>query len=134
MNTAASPTKSHSTSLDTKNNTSNKLPKQKVKEKALEAFLRAGSYGFYQIPAYKIFQVTCLHTYISNFEKQGIKFARKRISHLNFGGGETSFTRYWLADEDAYKKALTMVNFLRSQRGVEPLYDIPPYQTLSQAA
>ena len=82
MNTAASPTKSHSTSLDTKNNTSNKLPKQKVKEKALEAFLRAGSYGFYQIPAYKIFQVTCLHTYISNFEKQGIKFARKGFHTL----------------------------------------------------
>jgi hypothetical protein len=107
--------------------------KQKVKEKALEAFLRAGRHGFYQIPAYSTFQVTCLHTYISNFEKQGIMFDRKRITHVNSGGSNTSFTRYWLADEYAYDKALDMVNFLRSQRSIEPLEDMPPYQTLSQA-
>jgi hypothetical protein len=107
-------------------------PKQKVKEKALEAFLRAGRQGFYQIPAYNIFQVTCLHTYISNFEKQGILFDRKRITHLNSGGGETSFTRYWLADQDAYNKALKMVNFLRSKRGLEPLEDMPPYLHLAK--
>jgi hypothetical protein len=109
-------------------------PKQKVKEKALEAFLRSGRHGFYQISAYSTFQVTCLHTYISNFEKQGILFDRKRITHLNSGGGETSFTRYWLADQDAYNKALKMVNLLRSQRGLEPLEDIPPYPTFSKAA
>jgi hypothetical protein len=107
-------------------------PKQKVKEKALEAFLRSGRHGFYQIPAYNTFQVTCLHTYISNFEKQGIMFDRKRITHVNSGGGNTSFTRYWLANEDAYDKALDMVNFLRSQRGLEPLNDITPYPHLAK--
>jgi hypothetical protein len=107
-------------------------PKQKVKEKALEAFLRAGRHGFYQIPAYNTFQVTCLHSYISNFKKQGIIFDRKRITHVNSGGSNTSFTRYWIADEDAYEKALDMVNFLRSQRGLEPLEDVPTYQTLSK--
>jgi hypothetical protein len=107
-------------------------PKQKVKEKALEAFLRAGRHGFYQIPAYNTFQVTCLHTYISNFEKQGIMFDRKRITHVNSVGGNTSFTRYWLSDEYAYEKALDMVNFLRSQRGLEPLEDMPPYTHLAK--
>jgi hypothetical protein len=107
-------------------------PKQKVKEKALEAFLRSGRHGFYQIPAYNTFQVTCLHTYISNFKKQGIMFDRKRITHVNSVGSSTSFTRYWIADEDAYEKALDMVNFLRSQRGLEPLEDVPPYRTLSK--
>jgi hypothetical protein len=121
-------------SLDTKKTISIKPAKQKVKEKALEAFLRAGRHGFYQIPAYNTFQVTCLHTYISNFEKQGILFDRERITHINSGSGNTSFTRYWLADEDAYDKASDMVNFLRLQRGLEPLNDIPPCPTLSQAA
>jgi hypothetical protein len=107
-------------------------PKQKVKEKALEAYLRAGRQGFYQIPAYNTFQVTCLHSYISNFEKQGIMFDRKRITHVNSSGGTTPFMNYWLADEDAYKKALTMVNLLRSQRSLEPLEDIPPYQHLAK--
>jgi hypothetical protein len=134
MSKATFQTKSHSTSLDTKKSISIKLPKQKVKEKALEAFLRSGRHGFYQIPAYNTFQVTCLHTYVSNFEKQGILFDRERITHINSGGGNTSFARYWLADEDAYDKALGMVNFLRSQRGLEPLNDVPPYTTLSQAA
>jgi hypothetical protein len=107
-------------------------PKQKVKEKALEAFLRSGINGFYQIPAYNTFQVTCLHSYISNFKKQGIMFDRKRITHVNSVGSNTFFMRYWIADEDAYEKALDMVNFLRSQRGLEPLEDVPPYQTLSK--
>ncbi|MFT6992552.1 MAG: hypothetical protein ACJASL_004552 [Paraglaciecola sp.] len=131
---AATPKSNDSFSLDTKKNISVKLPKQKVKEKALEAFLRTGRHGFYQIPAYNTFQVTCLHTYISNFEKQGVLFDRERITHINSGGGNTSFTRYWLADEDAYDKALDMVNFLRSQRGLEPLNDIPPFVILNQAA
>lgn len=134
MNKAATQTSDDSTSLDTKKSTSIELPKQKVKEKALEAILRAGKRGFYQIPAYKAFSVTCLHTYISNFEKQGIMFDRERITHLNSDGGNTQFMRYWLADEDAYNKALAMVNFLRSQRGVEPLRGIPPYSIYSQAA
>ena len=132
MKKAAAKSNDNFFSLRTEKNTNIKPPKQKVKEKALEAFLRSGRHGFYQIPAYKTFQVTCLHTYISNFEKQGIKFARKRISHLNSGGGETSFTRYWLADEHAYDKALDMVNFLRSQRGLEPLEDMPPYPHLAK--
>ncbi|MFT6909873.1 MAG: hypothetical protein ACJAS1_006600 [Oleiphilaceae bacterium] len=123
----------NSFSLRTEKTINIEPPKQKVKEKALEAFLRAGRHGFYQIPAYNTFQVTCLHTYISNFEKQGIMFDRKRITHVNSGGSNTSFTRYWLADEYAYEKALDMVNFLRSHRSLEPLEDMPPYPTLSQA-
>jgi hypothetical protein len=131
MKKAAAKSNDNSFSLRTENNTNIEPPKQKVKEKALEAFLRAGRHGFYQIPAYNTFQVTCLHTYISNFEKQGIMFDRKRITHVNSGGGNTSFTRYWLADEHAYDKALDMVNFLRSQRGLEALNDIPPYAHLA---
>jgi hypothetical protein len=130
---AATQSNDNSISLRTEKTINIEPPKQKVKEKALEAFLRAGRDGFYQIPAYNTFQVTCLHTYISNFEKQGIMFDRKRITHVNSGGCNTSFTRYWLADEDAYDKALDMVNFLRSQRGLEPLEYMPPYPTLSQA-
>jgi hypothetical protein len=134
MKKAATQSNDNSLSLRNEKIISIKPPKQKVKEKALEAFLRAGRHGFYQISAYSTFQVTCLHTYISNFEKQGILFDRKRITHLNSGGGETSFTRYWLADQDAFNKALKMVNLLRSQRGLEPLEDIPPYPTFSKAA
>jgi hypothetical protein len=133
MKKAATQSNDNSLSLRNEKIISIKPPKQKVKEKALEAFLRAGRRGFYQIPAYRTFKVTCLHTYVSNFEKQGIKFARQRISHLNSDGGTTPFMNYWLADEDAYKKALTMVNLLRSHRSLEPLEDMPPYQSLSQA-
>jgi hypothetical protein len=124
---AATTSDDNSFSLHTKKTISIEPPKQKVKEKALEAFLRVGRHGFYQISAYNTFQVTCLHTYISNFEKQGIMFDRKRITHVNSAGGNTSFTRYWLANECAYEKALDMVNFLRSQRSLAPLEDIPTY-------
>jgi type IV secretory pathway VirB9-like protein len=134
MKQAATQSNDNSFSLRTEKNINIKLPKQKVKEKALEAFLRSGRDGFYQILAYNTFQVTCLHTYISNFEKQGVLFDRERITHINAGGGNTSFTRYWLADQDAYDKALYMVNFLRSQRGLDPLNDIPPYTILNPAA
>jgi hypothetical protein len=130
---AATQSNDNSFSLRTEKTTNIEPSKQKVKEKALVAFLRVGRHGFYQIPAYNTFQVTCLHTYISNFEKQGIKFARQRISHLNSDGGTTPFMNYWLADEDAYNKALTIVNFLRSQRSLEPLENVPPHPTLSQA-
>lgn len=134
MKKAATKTGNDSYSLDMKKTSSNKPSKQKVKEKALEAFLRAGLSGYYQIEAYPAFQVTCLHTYISNFQKQGIKFNRKRIAHLNSDGGHTMFMCYWLADQEAYNKALSTVNFMRSQRGVEPLNDLPPYPTQKQAA
>jgi hypothetical protein len=124
----------NSSSLQSKKPISVKPANQKVKEKALEAFLRAGRHGFYQIPAYKTFTVTCLHTYISNFEKKGLKFDRVRIKHLNLDGDYTPFMRYWLADESAYKLALSMVNEMRSKRGEEPLSDIPPYATFSKVA
>jgi hypothetical protein len=107
--------------------------KQKVKEKALEAFLRAGRHGFYQIPAYKTFTITCLHTYISNFEKKGLEFDREWIKHLNTDGDYTPFMRYWLADESAYKLALSMVNEMRSNRGLQALNDMQPYTALNQA-
>jgi hypothetical protein len=32
-----------------------------------------------------------------------------------------------ITGSDAYEKALDMVNFLRSQRGLEPLEDVPTY-------
>jgi hypothetical protein len=132
MKKAATQSNDNSFSLRTEKTINIEPPKQKVKEKALEAFLRAGRHCFYQIPAYNTFQVTCLHTYISNFKKQGIMFDRKRITHVNSGGSSTSFTRYWIADENAYDKALDMVNLLRSQRGLEPLEDMPPYPHLAK--
>ena len=100
-----------------------KLKRQTQKEKVLEAFINEGNTGFYQIEAYQTFQVTCLHSYISNLEKQGVRFNRKWIAHKNIDGGQTPFMRYWIADDESLKKAISIVNFLRAKRGMHP---IPP--------
>ncbi|MGY8896535.1 MAG: hypothetical protein ACKVI8_00775 [Paraglaciecola sp.] len=112
-------------SLDTKKISSNKRKTQK--EKTLEAFIKAGQDGFYQIPAYSAFQTTCLHTVVSNFQKEGIMFARKSVAHRNSDGGVTTFTQYWLQDDEAILRALTMLNHLRAKRGLTPYKGGHPY-------
>ena len=93
-----------------------KLKRQTQKEKVLKVFTTEGNTGFYQIEAYQTFQVTCLHSYISNLEKQGVRFNRKWIAHKNIDGGQTPFMRYWIADDESLKKAISIVNFLRAKR------------------
>ncbi|MGO4894219.1 hypothetical protein [Flavobacterium sp. W21_SRS_FM6] len=112
-------------SLDTKKVSSNKRKTQK--EKTLEAFLLAGESGFYQITAYKTFQTTCLHTVVSNFQNEGIMFARKTIMHLNSDGGKTAFSLYWLADDEAILRAVDSLNHLRQKRGLPPYLGGNPY-------
>jgi hypothetical protein len=125
MNKAAAKSNNDSTSLDT--NKSTKIKPITQKEKVLTYFVRAGNYGYYQIEAYKVFQVTCLHSYISNLEKQGLKFNRKLIQHINSAGGKTHFMRYWIANEQAHQRAVKMIKLSRSQRGAATLLDLPPY-------
>tara|TARA_R110002111_G_scaffold242821_1_gene304807 strand:- start:4725 stop:5123 length:399 start_codon:yes stop_codon:yes gene_type:complete len=125
MNKAATKTSNDPISLDTKKVSSNKRKTQK--EKALEAFIQVGESGFYQIPAYKTFSTTCLHTVVSNFQKEGIMFARKTIMHRNSDGGETPFTLYWLKDEEAISKALDRINILRIQRSQPPYLGRHPF-------
>jgi hypothetical protein len=125
MKKAATQPSNDSLSLDTKKISSNKRKTQK--EKTLEAFLKAGQDGFYQIQAYSAFQTTCLHTVVSNFQKEGIMFARKSVAHRNSDGGETTFTLYWLEDDEAILRALTKLNYLRAKRGLPPYKGGHPY-------
>ena len=100
-------------------------------ERVTESFIFAGSKGFYQIEAYTSFQVTCLHSYISNLERNGIKFNRIWISHKNSSGYYTPFKRYWIADEQSFNNAVQLLNVQRAKRGLAPRNDIPEFKEIN---
>ena len=54
-------------------------------------------------------------------------FARKSVAHRNSDGGVTTFTQYWLQDDEAILRALTMLNHLRAKRGLTPYKGGHPY-------
>lgn len=121
MNKAATNYSDDSISLSTKKISTKKTTKQSVNERVIEGFIRVGNAGFYQIEGYQHLKITCLHTYVSNLEKQGIKFDRKYIKHKNSDGGHTQFMRYWLADDDARKAALVRLSEMRVKRNAPPI-------------
>ena len=93
-----------------------KIPTKK--ELTLIALLDRGSAGLIQPEAYDLHGESCLHTSISElYNDHGIHIDRKTVPYAHRNGGTTHFTRYFLTDPEAIKKAKALLAYYQKKRG-----------------
>lgn len=94
----------------------NNTPKKKtVTQLVLEEFLSRGKQGMNTYDAFKLFNVTCLHTYISNFKRDyNLIFTKVREKN----GVKKPHVRYSLLTPSQVALAKNTVSYLDNKRGV----------------
>lgn len=90
-----------------------------------EAFLltlyQAGTDGLTQPEAYRVYGESCLHSSISwAANVRCLVIRRETEPHISPVGTRTHFTRYTLANDLEFTKALAIINAYRAARGVSP--------------
>ncbi|MEM0909836.1 MAG: hypothetical protein AAGJ37_02610 [Pseudomonadota bacterium] len=95
-----------------------KRPSLKIELTGL-ALLRAGSKGVNQPELHNLYGESCCHTSMSILQnKHGISISRRSEPWKHRHGGTTHFNRYWLADDFAELKMVSLLNSLRTKRGM----------------
>ncbi|AEF03710.1 hypothetical protein [Alteromonas naphthalenivorans] len=129
----AAPTGSEFTPLTKTNIAENKRP-YKV-ELALNSILHNGPRGITQPEAFSSYRESCLHTTISSLRHdKNIDFISlpdlETVAHFH----QKPFNRYWLATDSDRVKALRLLNFYRSNRGLEKVKYEAWHSTSDKAA
>lgn len=121
MKKIATPNKEAATKHDTHSTTKLTRPPFKI-EVAAMAFIENGSQGMNSLEANRKYGDTALHTSVSTLtHDHGIHFKRQPEDIENRAGAISRFTRYSLLTDDDVKRAMILVNYYRSRRGLSPL-------------
>lgn len=100
----------------TQQSQSNSIPTKH--ELCLYELLKAGMKGIYKLgQCQQSYGETCLPTTISELGiRRGLLIDRIKKPHTHWAGGQSNFTRYWLANREEAKKTVELFDSLREKR------------------
>jgi hypothetical protein len=89
-----------------------------ITQLVLEGFLVRGEQGMNTYDAFYLFNVTCLHTYVSNFQKKhNLSFTKTPEIHTRINGEKRRHVNYSLFTPSQVVAAKVLLSYFDEKRG-----------------